>query len=135
MTRAILPSTLLAIALSVSGAPQRATKRKIGCKTPEIAESCYWAHGRLSVYNGTPAFRLWKIGTHRILGIYSGPDGEKRDILDNEHPELPANVERGLKPFQNVVFADFEICPLKPEVAGAMQAACIESAKNIVVDP
>jgi len=116
-------------------APQPAARRKIPCKTQENAAACYWAHGRLSVYNGTPSFRLWKIGTHRILGIYSGPDGEKRDLLDNEHPELPAKVERALKPFQNVVFADFEICPLEPAVAGAMQAACIESAKNIVTDP
>ena len=69
------------------------------------------------------------------MGIYSGPEGEKRDALDNEHPELPANVGRALKPFQNVVFADFEICPLEPEVAGNMQAVCIESAKNIVADP
>lgn len=112
-----------------------ASGRKIPCKTVENAAACYWAHGRLSVYNGTPSFRLWKIGTHRIMGIYSGPEGEKRDALDNEHPELPANVGRALKPFQNVVFADFEICPLEPEVAGNMQAVCIESAKNIVADP
>jgi hypothetical protein len=38
------------------------------------------------------------------------------------------------KPFSNQIFADFEICPLEPEVAGTMQPACIESAKNIVVD-
>ena len=135
MRRTIVLAMLLAIGLSVSGAPQRAAKRKIACKTPENTASCYWAHGRLSVYNGTPSFRLWKTGTHRLLGIYSGPDSEKRDVLDNEHPELPANVERALEPFQNVVFADFEICPLEPEHAGVMQAACIESAKNIVTNP
>jgi len=32
------------------------------------------------------------------------------------------------------VYADFEVCPLEPEKPGAMQAACIESAKNIVVE-
>lgn len=105
--------------------------RKIACKTTENSATCYWVHGRLSAYNGTPSFRLWKIGTHRILGIYSGPDAN--DPLDNEHPELPANVNRVFKPFSNQVFADFEICPLEPEHRGEMQDACIESAKNIVV--
>ena len=119
--------------LLASGLPQRIAKRKIACKTPEIAGTCYWAHGRLSYYNGNPSVRLWKIGTHRILGIVSGPGAWKRDPLDNEHPELPANVERVHIPFSNQIYADFEICPLEPEVAGQMQDACIESAKNIVV--
>jgi len=30
-------------------------KRKIPCKTPTNASSCYWTHGRLGLYNGTPA--------------------------------------------------------------------------------
>ena len=65
------------------------------------------------------------------MGIYSGPDAEKQDELDNEHPEIPINVRRVFKPFSNQIFADFEICPLEPERLGEMQAACIESAKNI----
>lgn len=111
-----------------------AAMRKMPCKTLENAASCYWAHGRLSLYNGTPAFRLWKIGTRRLLGIYSGPNAELRDDLDNEHPELPANITRIFDPVSNQIFADFEVCPLEPEREGAMQSACIESAKNIVVD-
>ncbi len=115
------------------GGAQRDSRRKIACKTPENAASCYWTHGRLAAYNGTPTFRLWKTGTHRILGVYSGADAWKRDALDNEHPELPGNVNRAMKPFENVVFADYEICPLEPEHRGWMQDVCIESAKNVVV--
>jgi hypothetical protein len=126
-------TTLVAIALSASGAPQRIPKRKIPCKTPEIAASCYWTHGRLNFYNGTPSIRLWKIGTHRILAIHSGPSVKRGDQADNENPELPDNVERIFKPTVNWIFADFEVCPLEPERAGTMQRACIESAKNIVV--
>lgn len=122
---------LLLVSSWAEDAPQTIAKRKLPCKTTENAATCYWAHGRLSVYNGTPSFRLWKIGTRRILGIYSGP--EANDPLDNEHPELPANVRRVFRPFSNQIFADFEICPLEPEEAGTMQSACIESAKNIVV--
>ena len=125
-------ATVLLLSCGLGNA-QRAPKRKIACKTPENSPACYWAHGRLSFYNGTPAFRLWKIGTRRILGIYSGPDAEKRDELDNEHPELPADVRRVFKPLENQIFADFEVCPLEPEVPGNMQAACIESARNIVI--
>ena len=87
--------------------------------------------------NGNPSYRLWKIGTHRILGIYSGPSVD-RNGLDNEGPELPSNVERKLwvtkdPNSQNDLFGDFEVCPLEPEKPGVMQAACIESAKNIVI--
>ena len=123
-------STLI-VSLPVAGVPQRTAKRKVACKIPENAASCYWAHGRLSIYNGTPSYRLWKIGTHRILGIYSRPEGQTADTLDAEHPELPANLDRAFKSLATEVFADFEICPLEPERTGVMQAACIESAKNI----
>jgi hypothetical protein len=114
------------------------SKRKIPCKTPAIAASCYWTHGRLGFTNGTPALRLWKIDTHRVLAIYSGPSTCNPTVCDlygdNENPELPQNVKRSLKPFENRIFADFEVCPLIPEKPGAMQAACIESAKNIVFE-
>jgi hypothetical protein len=86
----------------------------------------------LTYGNGTPAVRLWKIGTHRILGIYSGPSVDRLG-LDNESPGLPSNVESRLEPWKNWIFADFEVCPLEPEIPEAMQAACIESAKNIIV--
>lgn len=105
--------------------------RKIACKVPANADSCYWVHGRLAAYNGAPSFRLWKIGTHRLLGIYSGP--KVRDAGDNEHPEFPHSIEGRLKPFDTSIVADFEVCPLEEEKPNTMQAACIESAKNIVV--
>ena len=85
---------------------------------------------------GTPSFRLWKIGTHRMLAIYSGPsvDFAVEDLGDNEHPEFPANIQRVFRPTKNGIFADFEVCPLEPEKPNVMQAACIESAKNIFVE-
>jgi hypothetical protein len=67
------------------------------------------------------------------LGIYSGPSVDRENSLDNEYPELPSNLCKKYHPFKDIAFADFEVCPLEPEVPGAMQAACIESAKNIVV--
>ena len=109
----------------------KVAKRKIPCKTSANATSCYWTRGRLGYSNGTPAYRIWKIGTKRLVGIYSGPSVDRRGS-DNEDPELPASVKRVFDPPNNRVFADFEICPLEPERPGHMQAACIESAKNVV---
>ena len=137
MRRAIFLAATILPALLAASSDQHPHKRAIACKTPAIANSCYWTHGRLSFYNGTPAFRLWPIGTHHLLGIYSGPSVGIRydDNEDNEHPEFPSDVSKKFVPLKNRVFADFEVCPLEPEHRGAMQAACIESAKSILVEP
>jgi hypothetical protein len=126
------------------------SKRKIPCKTPENAPQCYWTRGRLAVYNGgAPNYRIWKIGTHRILGVFNGPSHfpPKSDEYDME-PEFPASLDKAyvddnrrhksatgvMWAFPPEVFADFEVCQLEPEKKGEMQAVCIESAKNIFVD-
>ena len=71
-----------------------------------------------------------------MLGIYSGPSMYVNgDVTgDNENPEFPANVNAKFMPNENRIFADFEICPLEPVKPGTMQAACIEAAKNIVIE-
>ena len=123
--------------------------RKIPCKTPENATLCYWTHGRLSVYNGSPSFRIWQIGTRHILGVFNGPSHyPARTNDDIENPELPSELYRAyeadnrrLKRETGIMwaipppaFADFEACPLRPEIKGWMQAVCIESAKNIFIE-
>ena len=122
---------LVFVASAVAVSPQDSKKRQVACKTAENAKTCYWTHGRLAAGNGTPSYRLWKIRTDRVLGIYSGPGAEKIDELDNEHPELPSSLDK-YDLLQTRIFGDFEVCPLEPEKDGYMQAACIESAKNIV---
>jgi hypothetical protein len=132
---------VLIVALGLCGVatqalPQATAKRKTPCKTPEIAASCYWTHGRLGVFNGNPSFRVWRIGTTKIVGIHSGPDARRRDPADGEHPEFPSNIERLVDGLVNGhrIFADFEICPFAPERRGEMQFGCIEAAKNILVE-
>src|SRR5207245_8209940 len=80
--------------LAALAVPQNTAKRKIPCKTPEIAASCYWTRGRITCCNGNPAMRMWKVGTKRILGILSGPNSQRHDLEDSLHPELPSNLER-----------------------------------------
>ena len=129
---------IVMVALCAAGAqaiPQYASSRKIPCKTPENSASCYRTRGRLSLANGFPSFRLWKIGTKRVFGVYSGPSVfPPRAGLDSES-EFPANVSAVFKPTENVLFATFEICPLAPRRPGRMQPVCIESAKNVFVQP
>lgn len=42
------------------------------CKSdPDVFGACFVVHGRLTgPYNGDPTFRIWRIGTHRMLGVY-----------------------------------------------------------------
>src|SRR3990172_12080308 len=102
MRRMFLATTVLVLLpLGVQAVPGqsegRATQRKIPCKTPENASMCYWTRGRLSVYEGWPPWRMWKVGTNRLLGIYSGPstwavpDARSNDAAN---PEFPANLVR-----------------------------------------
>ena len=81
---------------------------------------------------GTPAFRLWKIATHRVMGFSAAL--QPMIQLENEDPELPAEVRWAFKLRTGPVFGDFEVCPVEPGKEGAVQAACIESAKNLVAD-
>lgn len=120
-----------------------AGRRKILCKTPENASLCYWTHGRLSVWEGgAPSYRLWKIGTRRLLGVFKGPSRFPAFTDDDGfNPEFPANLDRAYEldglhwkwTSPPPVFADFEVCPLEQEKKGEMQAVCIESAKNIFI--
>jgi hypothetical protein len=122
--------------------------RTIPCKTPENAPSCYWTHGRLSIYEGMVNYRIWKVGTHRMLGVFSGPSHYPAATdEDMENPELPAELNRAYEADSRrlkkttgftwtippPVFADFEVCPLRSEEKGVRQPVCIESAKNIFV--
>jgi hypothetical protein len=125
-------AVFILVMLAMSGVDGSAAgKRRIPCKTPENASTCYWTHGRLSINNGTPSFRLWKIGTHRILAVYSGPSVDRDS--DNEYPELPVSVARVMT-LGTWVYADFEVCPLEEEKPRVMQAICIESAQHIFAD-
>ena len=141
--RYALIAALALCAVTTQAIPQSKPTRKIPCKTPENSASCYWTRGRLGVYNGNPPWRMWKIGTRRILAIFSGPSKfPPRNDQDSLNPEFPLNLERAYKaeeprktrlkePFPDPAFGDFEVCPLEPERKGEMQAVCIESVKNL----
>ena len=160
MRRILSVTVLLALALGAQAIPQTdpqsaappqsaSPQRKIPCKTPENASMCYWTRGRLRFYSiGRPTYRIWKVGTNRVLGIYAGPSTYPPRTEEDYLLDFPANLERAykLEYERNVklgidtpeligdVFADFEICPLEPDIPGDMQASCIEAAKTIFAD-
>ena len=94
----------------------------------DLVGRCFIVHGRLSVYNGTPSIRLWRIGSKRLLGVLDPSDisGEPGQST------IPASV-RGQLDFDKDVFGDFLVCPLTRSQSGRMQTICIESGKNLIV--
>lgn len=94
-----------------------------GCKAnPALAGSCFVVRGRLSAYNGTPTFRIWPIGTHRLLGIVPSEDPRS----------LPAEL-RGVAGFDHDVFGTFTVCPFTQRRPGVMQFGCVEAVRKVRV--
>jgi hypothetical protein len=101
--------------------------QKLKCHAATNAGQCHWIRGRLEEGNGTPAYRLWKIGSHHLFGIYSAPGAEEIYSLDNESPHLPFDFD-GL---HEVAWGEFLVCPIEPLRHDAMQKACIAAVRNI----
>lgn len=142
MMRIILSLQFVFIFLWVS---QAEAEEKTPCNkiTYPITGQCFTVHGRLQSYNGNPIFRIWIVGTHRLLGIsdswvkYSGKDSDPTKVMmpDIQSHVLPENV-RKLWPsgymFATAIFGDYEVCPLEKEKVGWMQPVCISHATHLV---
>lgn len=97
------------------------------CKeNPKVVAACYTIHGRATFGPGTPALRIWPVGTKRMLGVTAGPRAD-----DADEPIAPKNffIPNGAV----AVYGDFEACPFTPERKGFMQMVCVESASHIFV--
>ena len=88
---------------------------------PNLVGGCVLVHGRLRAYNGNPTFRIWPVGTKRLLGVTGAHPGEG--------PIMPGDLGAS---FHRDIYADFAVCPFTKEVPGVMQRVCIESALNRV---
>jgi hypothetical protein len=90
------------------------------CKgNPNLAGKCVVMRGRLRAYNGNPTFRIWPIGTKRLLGVTGERPGEE--------PVMPSGL--GVT-FDHDLVANSEICPFTREEPGVMQRVCIESVSK-----
>ena len=101
---------------------------KMPCRQhPQLSGPCFQIRGRLSVYNGAPALRIWPIGSKRLLGISEG-----RFLLPN-YENIPADVLAQLVTADSLMFADFTVCPFTRDVPGVMRLVCLDSAKNVLI--
>jgi hypothetical protein len=96
-------------------------------KNPEVVSACYVVHGRATFGPGTPALRIWPVGTKRMLGVTAGPVADDADdpICPQKMLQFTAGSEE--------ILGDFEVCPFTPKREGAMQMVCVESASHLVV--
>ncbi len=121
-------ATLLVLILggSVSAMSPLLQAEKSCREHPRLIGKCFSVRGRLSVYNGAPAVRLWRIGTRRVLGI-----SEQRFSLP-EYRNLPEDLTKRLNG-ENEIFGDFLVCPFTRAKPREMQLVCIDSAKDVMV--
>lgn len=117
----LLAFVLVTVACLAQDAACRLSARRVG--------ECYTVHGRLYFVPESPEIRLWRIGTHRVLGILA-PDGSDQNALSE------AMLERlwggGDRPGR--IYGEFEVCPLSPDQPGRMQMACLASATRMFVE-
>jgi hypothetical protein len=117
-TWAVLTVVLLASTLCFAG-------DKDLSKQYENTNSPFRLHGRLSMYCGNPCFRIWIIGTKRLLGVRGG---------DLEPASMPPDLQAFFHTNASLrVYADFNVTPLTIYKKGHMQIVQIDSAKNLVI--
>ena len=118
---ALSATSMLSFQVAPSGTQDKSCRRH-----PQLAGKCFNLHGRLSVYNGAPAMRIWKVGTKRMLGVseqrFSLPG--YRNIPDDVRSQVNQDVD---------LFGDFLVCPFTRPRAGEMQLVCVEHGKNLKV--
>jgi len=118
----------LVMAVILAGASAEADS-KTQCKgNPKVVGACNVVHGRLRFGNGTPALRIWPIGSKRLLGVTAGPVADDAD--EPIYPEKVKKLVRG----EEDIYGDYEVCPFTPQKRGEMQMVCINSATNLHVE-
>ena len=80
------------------------------------------------MWNGSPTYRIWPIGTKRMLGISGGLFGKRG------YRSIPGDLETKLAWDVNV-FGDFVVCPFQPDKPDHMRLVCVDAATNVVIRP
>jgi hypothetical protein len=125
MNRLFLAAMLLT--LTAAGAEARAACQR----SPHLVGKCFQVHGRLLAYNGTPTFRIWPVGSHRLLGVNGAsgvPDDADEADVDFVHAILPRSADL----FATSVYGDYLVCPFTSRHPGRMQFVCIARAARLV---
>ncbi len=93
--------------------------------TGEDRNDQFTIHGRLSCYNGGSTFRIWIVGSKRMLYVA----GDSTPALDRVNKFFAdGNVW-----FTRDIFADFTVEPLAPDIKGHMRPVRILAIKHVVI--
>src|SRR4051812_25582546 len=122
-------SALLLLSLVASAAAARAGHgEKSRCaERADLVGPCFDIRGRVSLANGNPTVRIWRVGTARILGVV----GVKCDEPPCGPHAMPDSLWMRMT-WHKDVFADLTVCPITKEREAWMQMVCIDSARNAV---
>ena len=95
---------------------------------------CRVVHGRMAIYNGTFSFRIWAIGTRRMLRVVD----EDLDNFDDVG-RFPPELAKALGPYRqdlwgHDVFADFKVCDVTESRPDVMQTVTVTGATRIRVE-
>jgi hypothetical protein len=115
------------IAASVILAVLSSAKPAGGAPPIKAAGPCHVVRGRLAIWNGNPAVRIWPVGTNRMLGVATAEGEADGDGL------VPRQVQRLIDPApeETVVYGDYEVCPLTRLRPGRMQMVFIAKAAHL----
>jgi hypothetical protein len=95
---------------------------------------CRTVHGRLALYNGTLSFRIWVVGTHRMLRVVDA-DGDNVGEIGKLPPRLARSLELHRDElFRTRAFADFRVCAFTRSRPGVMQSVTLEEARNVRIE-
>jgi len=126
LMRLLFLSILFVCAVVVTRSSPATADDKPCSKHPQLVGSCFTVRGRLSVYNGAPALRIWRIGTQRILGV-----SEQRFAVTG-YRNVPENIRAKIDQ-DKTLFGDYLVCPFTKSKENEMQMVCIEKVTNLVV--
>jgi len=124
--RLLFLSLLFVCAVVVTRSSPATADDKPCSKHPQLVGSCFTVRGRLSVYNGAPALRIWRIGTKRILGV-----SEQRFAVPG-YRNVPENIRAEIDQ-DKALIGDYVVCPFTKPKENEMQMVCIEKVTNLVV--
>lgn len=93
---------------------------------PQLSGKCFNVHGKLSVYSGAPAIRIWKIGTKRILGV-----SDQRFAVAG-YRNIPQDLQQQINQDVSII-GNYLVCPFTSSKPAEMQLICIDKAKNLEV--
>jgi hypothetical protein len=124
MATKYLLGLVLSLALSTAFAGVQSIDPALGCKNnPAVVGNCFTVTGDVLVYNGSPTVRILPKGSKHLLGVIPS----ENEIMPNELKQQIGLTRR--------VSAVMEICPFTLPKPHNMQLVCVESAKEIEVEP